>query len=149
MNMSGKFVRRVANCCSVIAVAAAFFMVSSAAGAADAASGKSDANDARGRCFNLREWQGGWKTTPDARTIYINVSHRIYRLDLEAAYPLLQSAFSVLRYRDSSNIICDAVDFRLVVSDRIGTTEDVIVRHVTVLTAAEAAALPKTLRPLA
>jgi len=81
--------------------------------------------------------------------MYINVAHRIYRLDLDAPYPLLKSSFSVLYYRDSSNVICNPTDFRIVVSDRIGTRQDVIVRHMTVLSAAEAAALPKNLRPRA
>lgn len=81
--------------------------------------------------------------------MYINVSHRIYRLDLDAPYPLLKDAFSVLQYRDSSNVICTPADFRLVVSDRIGTREDVVVRHVTVLSPDEASALPKDLRPRA
>jgi hypothetical protein len=147
MTMLRNFMQRTARCGGLIPIAAAFLIISTPAGAADVASGPADATGTTGSCFHLRSWLGRWTTAPDARTIYINVSHRIYRLDLDAAYPLLQSPFSVLEYRDSSSVICGPLDFRLVVSDRIGTKEDVIVRHVTVLTADEAAALPKALRP--
>lgn len=98
-------------------------------------------------CFFLREWSGHWKTSPDARAMYISVSHHVYRLELAAAYPLLKSQWAVLLYRDSSNTICSPNDFRIVVSDQIGVKEQVIVRHMTRLTAAQVAALPKTLRP--
>lgn len=98
-------------------------------------------------CFFLREWKGRWKMSPDARTMYISVSRHVYRLELAEAYPLLKSHWAVLLYRDSSNTICGANDFRLVVSDQIGVKEQVIVKHMTRLTAAQAAALPKSLRP--
>jgi hypothetical protein len=111
------------------------------------AAGQSDPGVAQGSCFNRREWRGLWTTAPDARSMYINVSHRIYHLELDAAYPLLKSPWAVLSDSDSSDVICSAVDFKLVVSDRIGASEAVVVGHVTVLTAAEAAALPKALRP--
>ncbi len=98
-------------------------------------------------CFFRQEWTGGWKATPDARTIYISVSGSIYRLDLDTSYPLLQSPWAQLFDRDSSNTICKAIDFRLVVYDQIAIREAVIVRRLTRLTPAEAASLPKSLRP--
>jgi hypothetical protein len=98
-------------------------------------------------CFFLRSWKGHWKTAADARTIYISVSRRVYRLDLAAAYPLLKSPWAVLVYRDSSSAICSPADFRLVVSNQIGVKEQVIVKGVQRLTPAEVAALPKKLRP--
>lgn len=98
-------------------------------------------------CFYRQFWMGRWKTTPDARTIYISVANQVYRLDLDTAYPLLKSTWAQLYNRDSSNVICSAIDFKLVVSDQIGTRQAVIVRHLTRLTPAEVAALPKSLRP--
>ncbi|MGH8150198.1 MAG: hypothetical protein ACRETB_09545 [Steroidobacteraceae bacterium] len=98
-------------------------------------------------CFFLRDWKRLWKATADARTIYISVSHRVYRLDLAVAYPLLKSRWAVLHYRDSSSTVCSPTDLQLVVSDRLGVHEDVIVRKLTLLTPTEAASLPKHLRP--
>ncbi|HTY49752.1 MAG TPA: hypothetical protein VMB48_08675 [Steroidobacteraceae bacterium] len=98
-------------------------------------------------CFFRRQWRGTWKTAPDSRAIYINVSGRTYRLDLQAPYPLLGSAWARLTDRDASNTICSPDDFRLVVSDRIGVHQQVIVTRMTLLTAAQAAALPPALRP--
>jgi len=98
-------------------------------------------------CFLRRDWTGAWRVTPDARTMYINVSGTIYRLDLEQSYPLLRSAWAVLHDRDSSDAICSAIDFRLSVSDRIGNWQAPIVRRMTRLTAEQAAALPQSLRP--
>lgn len=109
----------------------------------------SEAGDATApsSCFFRGQWTGAWKTTPDARTVYISVNHQIYRLDLDSAYPLLKSTWTVLSDRDSSNTICNAVDFKLVASDQLGIKEAVIVRRLERLTHAEAASLPKSLRP--
>ncbi len=98
-------------------------------------------------CFFRRQWSGTWKSTPDARTVYISVNHQIYRLDLDSAYPLLKSTWTVLSDRDSGDTICNAVDFKLVASDQLGFREAVIVRRLIPLTHAEAASLPKSLRP--
>ncbi len=102
---------------------------------------------AKAPCFLRREWRGSFRATPDARTIYIRVSGSIYRLDLQSSYPLLKDPFSVLRNRDSAEMICTPLDFRLTVSNRIGAEESPIVKHMTRLTPAEAAALPKRLKP--
>ncbi len=109
--------------------------------------GGGGAEEGGASCFFRQDWYGTWKTSPDSRSIYISASRQIYRLDLDTAYPLLQSRWAVLIDRDASNTICSAIDFRLVVIDRIGTNEPVIVRRLTRLTDAEAAALPKSLRP--
>jgi hypothetical protein len=98
-------------------------------------------------CFFLREWRGHWKTQADARAMYISVSRQVYRLDLAAAYPLLKSPWAVLEYRDSMSTICGPNGLRLVVSDRIGVKQRIIVTKVTRLTPAEVASLPKNLRP--
>ncbi len=98
-------------------------------------------------CFFRRDWKGRWKTAPDSRSMYIEVSRRIYRLDLDMAHPLLKSHWAVVTSRDAGNAICSPGDLRLVVSDQIGTREDLIVRQLTLLTSAEAAALPAELKP--
>jgi len=98
-------------------------------------------------CFPLKEWTGGWKVTPDSRTLYIRVSRQVYQLDLDAPHPLLQSAFAVITNRGSNDFICNPLDFRLTVSDRTGAEESPIVRTLTRLTPEQAARLPKKLLP--
>lgn len=116
--------------------------------AAFVSAGERPAHDDRPpRCFLRREWTGAWRVTPDARTLYIDVSGAIYRLDLDGEYPLLRSPWAVLHDTDSAASICTAVDFRLSVTDHIGNQATPIVKKLTLLTAAEVAALPKKLRP--
>jgi hypothetical protein len=99
-------------------------------------------------CFLRRDWDGGFRVTPDSKTVYIRVSHHwIYRLDLAAPSPLLQSAFAILNNRGTNDSICSPLDFRLVVSDRTGAQEPSIVSKLTRLTDEEAKALPKKLLP--
>ncbi len=98
-------------------------------------------------CFFLRQWNGLWTVSPDSRTMYIRAAGRVYRLDLIAPYPLLKSTWALVSYRDSSNTICAPLDLRLVVTDQLGFFERVIVKKLTLLTPAEAAALPKSLQP--
>jgi hypothetical protein len=105
------------------------------------------ARSAKAPCFFRRDWVGGWKATPDARTIYIRVSGSVYRLDLQSSYSLLKDPFSVLRNRDSAEQICGPLDFRLTVSNQVGGEQWPIVTQMTRLTPAQAAALPKRLRP--
>lgn len=126
---------------ALLAAAPAFARAPASAGS-EAAGGSGQAP-----CFFLRDWKHLWKTTANARAIYISVSRRIYRLDLAAAYPLLKSPFAVLEYRDSSSTVCSPIDLRLVVTDRLGVHEAVIVKQMTLLTPSEAASLPRNLRP--
>lgn len=98
-------------------------------------------------CFFLRQWNGLWTVSPDSRTMYIRAAGRVYRLDLIAPYPLLKSTWALVSYRDSANTICGPLDLRLVVTDQLGLFERVIVKKLTLLTPAEAAALPKSLQP--
>jgi hypothetical protein len=99
-------------------------------------------------CFLRRDWDGGFRVTPDSKTVYIRVSHHwIYRLDLAAPSPLLQSAFAVLNNRGTNDSICSPLDFRLVVSDHTGAQEPSLVSKLTRLTDEEAKALPMKLRP--
>ncbi|HEX3838153.1 MAG TPA: hypothetical protein VHW25_14415 [Steroidobacteraceae bacterium] len=140
-------VKRLANLGAAFAAAALLLSAPQLARASDSDSEQPGARNAQNQCFNRREWKGLWKTAPDARTMYIKVAHRVYRLDLDTAYPLLKSPWALLSNTDASNVICNPIDFRLVVSDRLGVSQSVIVRHMSVLAPAEVASLPKDLRP--
>jgi hypothetical protein len=100
------------------------------------------------QCFFSQDWDG-WKATKDSKTIYIRVgvSH-IYRLDLSNACPELQmpDAHLITHIRGSSTI-CTALDLDLKVSDMHGFATPCIVSQITPLSPAEAAALPKDVRP--
>jgi hypothetical protein len=139
--------RRSLSLCAGIAIAAVLVSAPSFARTSGLARSQASADRGGTPCFLRREWHGRWKTAPDARTIYIAVSDRIYRVDLESAYPLLKSSWAVLSDRDASDAICTALDFNLVVSNQIGVVEAVIAKRLTLLTPAEAAALPRNLRP--
>ncbi|HTX24520.1 MAG TPA: hypothetical protein VMD03_07685 [Steroidobacteraceae bacterium] len=120
---------------------------SARASAPVSAASRNDSPAQPSTCFLRRNWTGAWKVTPDSRTIYINVAGSVYRLDLDQAYPLLKSPWAVLHNTDASTAICTAIDFRLAVSDRTGNWQTPIVRKLTRLSAAQAAALPRNLRP--
>lgn len=136
--------------CAVATVAVAAFCGSAGrawAGASDAQASTAGTEAAKASCFSRRNWRGGWRATPDARTIYIRVSGTIYRLDLQSSYSLLKDPFAVLSNQDSAEMICTPLDFRLTVSNRIGGVQSPIVKRMTALTPAQAASLPKRLRP--
>jgi hypothetical protein len=118
-----------------------------AAGAADSSGSPTAQGVKPTPCFFRRDWDGGWKVTPDARTLYIRVSGAVYRLQLVKPYPLLKSPFAVLDNVDANDAICSPLDFKFSVTDRIGNWETPIVKRMTLLTAAQAAALPRKLRP--
>lgn len=114
---------------------------------ADARIAPTEAQSTRAPCFFRRDWRGGFRVTPDARTIYIRVSGSVYRLDMAGSYSLLKDPFAVLSNRDSSSTICTPLDFRLTVSNRTGAKQSPIVKRMTRLTPEQVAALPKKLRP--
>jgi hypothetical protein len=104
---------------------------------------------AASQCFFANNWNGGWKATPDSKAIYIRVGvNKLYRLDLSSSCPELQQpdAHLINRIRGSSTL-CSALDFDLSVSVGHGFTTPCIVSKLTPLSDAEAAALPKNLRP--
>jgi len=110
--------------------------------------GATAASAAPAQCFYSNDWSG-WKATPDSKSIYIRVGmNRIYRLDLANACPSLQapSARLITTMRGSSSI-CSALDLDLSVSDGAGFKVPCIVSNITPLSAAEASALPKSMRP--
>lgn len=100
------------------------------------------------QCFFSTDWNG-WKATKDSKAIYIRVGvNQIYRLDLSTECPELQmpDAHLITHIRGSSSI-CSPLDLDLKVSDMHGFATPCIVSKITPLSPAEAAALPRDVRP--
>jgi hypothetical protein len=113
-----------------------------AAGAAQAQPKHAD------QCFFPNQWEG-WKATPDAKTIILRVRvNTLYRLDLTEACPELRvpGAHLVTQLR-GSELYCSPLDFDLRVAEPSGPAVPCIVRGMSQLSPAEAAALPRDLRP--
>jgi|SRR5579862_4643813 len=99
-------------------------------------------------CFLRSNWaDGSWRATPDGRTIYIRVARSVYRFELQSSYSILNDPFAILTDRNSTSTICSPLDLNLAVSNRVGAVQSPLVKKITRLTPAEAAALPKKLRP--
>lgn len=100
------------------------------------------------QCFYANNWDG-WKATPDSRTIYIRVGvNNIYRLDLaNACTDLQEGGAHLITQLHGGSSICSALDLDLSVSTGNGFKSPCIVSKLTQLNAAEAAALPRNLRP--
>ena len=122
----------------------ALLLASIAAGAlhAQAADGQNDA------CFFTTQFRH-WKAA-DEKTIYISVlPNRYYHLDLSGRCPALlwPDAHLVTVFR-GSNSVCSALDWDLKVSQGpSGISEPCIVRKMTLLSPAEAAAIPPRFKP--
>ncbi len=102
----------------------------------------------REQCFASSDWNG-WKASPDSKTIYIRIGvNKLYRIDLASACPELNDpvVHLVTKIRGSP-WICNALDLDLRVSDDHGFETPCFVSKLTPLTAEEAAAVPKNLRP--
>jgi hypothetical protein len=117
-----------------------------------AAGSTNDSTDLKGRdaapCFLLRDWTGGWKATPDSRTIYIRVSLQdIYQIDLAVDYPLLQLPYATLVDISTDHLICSPIDLQLLVADHAGNSQRLAISKLTRLTPAQTAALPPKMRP--
>ena len=99
-------------------------------------------------CFFSRDWDG-WKASADTKSIYIRVLRRdIYRIDLSGACPDLNypNAHLITQVRGSDSI-CNAIDLDIKVSTGSGFAVPCIARKLTLLSKAEADALPKNLQP--
>ena len=109
--------------------------------------GAAAASAAPAQCFYSNDWHG-WKATPDAKSIYIGVGmHRVYRIDLASACPTLRTPNAqLLTEMRGSSSICGPLDLDLSVTDG-GFKTPCIVENITPLSAAEASALPKSMRP--
>src|SRR6185437_10477561 len=92
-------------------------------------------------CFFLRAWDGQWKVTPDARTMYVRENGVIWRWDLRQPIPLLKSTWAVLNTSGTNDAVCRPEDLHLIVSDRLGGKQIAIVNSITPLSAEEASAL--------
>ena len=101
------------------------------------------------QCFSIRNFET-WKALDD-KTLYIRVfSRRYYRLDLAASCPRVTAPSShlVTKWRGSS-WVCSALDWDLRVSEDPvrGFESSCIVKSMTPLTDAEAAAIPRKFKP--
>lgn len=99
-------------------------------------------------CFFVRNFEN-WKA-PDARTIYIRVNfNRYYRLGLAGQCPaLLRPDARLITVWRGSDVVCDALDWDLKVSNGAhGIPVPCMVKTMTALTGAEAAAIPKEFKP--
>ena len=100
------------------------------------------------QCFIAGEF-GNWRAA-DARTVYIRVRmNKIFRLDMANECSLLLSpdARLITVFR-GSDLICSPLDWDLKVNAGIGgNAVPCRVKAMTLLTLAEASALPKNIRP--
>ena len=100
------------------------------------------------RCFSMPQ-MSGWRS-PDAKTIYIRAGvNRYYRLDLARECSALKSInpHLVLTNREGS-LICSALDLDVKASDSPGgIVEPCFPKTLSALTDAQAAALPKEIKP--
>lgn len=101
----------------------------------------------RPACFNLSDM--GNHTVGDDKTLYVAVRHReVYRLDMAGAC-LNRANFGdplVVEVFGGGDRICRPLDLNLSVLDGIGQSP-CIVKKISRLSASQAAALPKKLRP--
>ena len=118
-----------------------FCVESSVANAAEPTSGYHS-------CFLTSQFEN-WKA-PDPKTIYIRVGlTRYYRLDMSSQCRSLTwpGAFLITKFR-GSNSVCTALDWDIkVVDGPHGIPIPCIVKTMTELTPAEAAAIPKKFKP--
>jgi len=102
----------------------------------------------RAACFYVNEFQS-WRA-PDDKTIYIRVNlDRYYRLDLSGTcQALLWPGSHLIMNVRGPDTICSAIDWDLKVNEDIhGIAEPCIVKTMTELSPAEAAAIPKKFKP--
>jgi hypothetical protein len=100
-------------------------------------------------CFFVNQFES-WRA-PDDKTIFIRVGmSRYYRLDLSGTCPRLQSpdVHLVMNVR-GPDTICTALDWDLKVADNMpgNISSPCIVRTMTELSPADAAAIPKKFKP--
>jgi hypothetical protein len=98
------------------------------------------------QCFRRSDLRN--HTVGDARTLYFNVAGRdVYRVDMKT--PCLASASSsdplIMHNRSASQLVCRPLDLDITVAT--GGQSRCLVDKITRLTPAEAAALPRRLRP--
>ena len=124
--------------------------LAAAAALALASIGAAQAKPEPNICFYPNDWNG-WKATPDARAIIVRVGvNKFYRLGFSNACPQLKYADAhLITQVRGSNMYCSPLDFDLRVSESGPGAIPVpcIVSSMTLLSPAEAAALPRNLKP--
>ena len=118
-----------------------------AAGVPGAAVSAQAADESR-HCFFSSQFKN-WRAA-DEKTLYIRVGvNRYFRLDLAASCrtALWPDATMITVFR-GSNLVCSALDWDVKVSQRVnGIPQACMVSKMTELTEAEAAALPRKVKP--
>jgi hypothetical protein len=99
-------------------------------------------------CFFPTQFRNWYAPTPDVIYIRVNVND-IYRLDLANGGSILlktANAHLVSMFRGPT-VVCSPIDWDLTVSDGVVSHVPIIVKTMTKLTPAEAAAIPREDRP--
>jgi hypothetical protein len=102
-----------------------------------------------GQCFRISD-TGGWRVTPDARTMYMKVRiNQVYEVQLRGACPALKRIGVHLVHKVNSDTVCSPMDFDLRVADNGVPMAPIscLVGGYRLLSPAEVAALPPKLRP--
>ena len=121
----------------------------SALSAALAVAGPSQAARAPGQCFRISD-TGGWRVTPDARTMYMKVGiNQVYEVRLRASCPALKRIGIHLVHKVQTDTVCTPMDFDLRVADNGVPMAPIscLVADYRLMSPAEVAALPPKLRP--
>ena len=107
------------------------------------------AEAAPSQCFRISE-MGGWRATPDARTMYMRVRLRdVYEVQFRGSCPGLNRIGVHLVHKVTSDTVCHPLDFDVRVADA-GSHMPAIqcsVASYRLMTPTEVDALPKKLRP--
>lgn len=102
-----------------------------------------------GQCFRISE-MGGWRATPDARTMYMRVRlHDVYEVGFRGACPGLNRIGVHLVHKVTSDTVCTPLDFDVRVADAGSQMPAIMcpVASYRLMSPAEVAALPPKLRP--
>ena len=93
---------------------------------------------------------GNWTAAADAKTVYFRVNaNRFYRLDLaRECTPLKWADARLITHIHGSGLVCSALDLDVKASDGPGDIpEACFAKELTQLSASEADALPRKLKP--
>src|ERR1700761_710472 len=128
---------------------ATFTMLAALAAASTLGLSAASAQTDQSQCFMSNDWSGGWKATPDDRTIFIRVGvDKIWRLDLGRACLALEAPNArLITDERGSSAICTANDLDLKVAAINSPAVGCNVSHIEQLSPDQASALPRNLRP--
>ena len=128
------------------AMLAAIFSVAAVAligpASAEPAAGERPANP----CLSTALWDGAWKATPDAKTIYLRVgANQIWRADLADSCPALSRPDARLTTYSFGGMLCAPLGFQ--VNDGNGFSIGCSATNIRHLSDEEAKALPPKTAP--